>query len=822
MVSNLNFYFILFFSVVWLCVWQVMLEFVGAAIHHHLPLKRYFFAQPSSVSCNIVHQLVRYIEGYFVHTRAVNSWTFDRVFAAVTTLTAFAQGPCEEIQKFLIDETNLVFLCSNVCGSLRVTEPLQQSDDPHSPSPLSHLRTAAINLVRALIEGRDEERYVSRVTEALHVPALVNQMSECYWGWIGRRTNTPENTVTSFLLRSSATRATNLRRSHVGVHHAWHDTKVQELKIDRLLLQEGQAVFVLLAELSEYSQLAARQTKYAWRTCSPPAKSAWTFYNKRTRSVEVLHRGKLAKIFFGLPRICRFLSRETKLGFMNNSSGTVASDNLLALLNATPVFVMDMQHQYQLRNRRTLKKLFSGLEGIKIGVSVLAVTANIIVVSSGITPNGSMHGVSRGLFAVVAFVHAVGAGLVLSLRLVVRVPVVVRQRWNNLAIVFGSADYRRYHSTQMHIPRNTDHQRTFVRDARRNKGDKVKEWFALFVFTGFGRDILEIATRKVSNRLLEAVHKLPFRNRLVFYAVSGLFIITDPLTTYLTAYFILAVLTVFGWELLICLHLVDLILRSENLKNVVKAVVVPLKPLGLTFILGIILVFIFAVYAFVNFSSDFFNGQNTGVTCALDDRDNTIDCFPNTIGGTNKCKDLGTCFGTVLNHGWRSGGGIGDYLIEPNSLGSGRWWHRLVYDMVFFIVVINLLLQLVFGIVIDAFARMRDQRNEQVHAAMNECFICSINRTTFDNKNCSFTQHRKSHHNIWSYVYYIVYLQLSSSQLNGIEHACRQMVEQTSVAWFPIGRTLAFETNVAWHDDALEADDFEEKKMPTEEAAAET
>jgi hypothetical protein len=67
-------------------------------------------------------------------------------------------------------------------------------------------------------------------------------------------------------------------------------------------------------------------------------------------------------------------------------------------------------------------------------------------------------------------------------------------------------------------------------------------------------------------------------------------------------------------------------------------------------------------------------------------------------------------------------------------LDAAYYWFRFVYDLSFFIIIIVLLMNLVFGIIIDAFGDMRDQRRETEDDISNKCFICGINRLKFEMK----------------------------------------------------------------------------------------
>ena len=64
---------------------------------------------------------------------------------------------------------------------------------------------------------------------------------------------------------------------------------------------------------------------------------------------------------------------------------------------------------------------------------------------------------------------------------------------------------------------------------------------------------------------------------------------------------------------------------------------------------------------------------------------------------------------STLYHGLRSGGGIGDALEFANFDEKPKnYYYRVVFDLVFFLVITIILLNVVFGIIIDTFAQLRD------------------------------------------------------------------------------------------------------------------
>ncbi len=81
------------------------------------------------------------------------------------------------------------------------------------------------------------------------------------------------------------------------------------------------------------------------------------------------------------------------------------------------------------------------------------------------------------------------------------------------------------------------------------------------------------------------------------------------------------------------------------------------------------------------------------------------------------------CIVTTLNQGLRNGGGIGD-ILRPPSIQEPLFPARVIYDMIFFFVVIIIVLNLIFGVIIDTFADLRSEKQQKEEVIKNSCFIC--------------------------------------------------------------------------------------------------
>lgn len=99
------------------------------------------------------------------------------------------------------------------------------------------------------------------------------------------------------------------------------------------------------------------------------------------------------------------------------------------------------------------------------------------------------------------------------------------------------------------------------------------------------------------------------------------------------------------------------------------------------------------------------------------------------------------CFMYVVNVGLRAGGGVGEPLIQPDPYVSDDYYSRFFFDLTFFLVIIIIWMNIIFGIIIDTFAALRDEKTQKDSDAKNKCFICSLERTLFEKEGLSFDNH---------------------------------------------------------------------------------
>lgn len=104
-----------------------------------------------------------------------------------------------------------------------------------------------------------------------------------------------------------------------------------------------------------------------------------------------------------------------------------------------------------------------------------------------------------------------------------------------------------------------------------------------------------------------------------------------------------------------------------------------------------------------------------------------VNGYDSDIVGENNCISMFQCFVTMVDKGLRMGGGIGD-ITEPIHFNNMRehYFVKLAHDASFHIIVKVIMLNVLFGIIIDTFAKMRDDAQQNTDDRVKKCFICNL------------------------------------------------------------------------------------------------
>ena len=253
------------------------------------------------------------------------------------------------------------------------------------------------------------------------------------------------------------------------------------------------------------------------------------------------------------------------------------------------------------------------------------------------------------------------------------------------------------------------------------------------------------------------------------------------------------------------MHLMSIAVRNPVARNIFMAVIYPINQLKIAGVVAIFLLYIFSIFQFFFFHSEFENGE---------------------------CNTLRSCLAYTINWGTRSGGGIGETMPDPTlwesepSIGGldGKWvWNtawlvRSLFDFMFFLIIIIIIMNIVFGIIIDTFSDLRSQRDEKTKNMLTMCFICGIGRDKFDQEGqTDFKRHCEYEHNKWHYLFYLIHCQLLVEEfpddVNAYERFVLNCFYASDISWMPLGKAITMgsamipdeeELNVGHHVSAMQ------------------
>ena len=241
---------------------------------------------------------------------------------------------------------------------------------------------------------------------------------------------------------------------------------------------------------------------------------------------------------------------------------------------------------------------------------------------------------------------------------------------------------------------------------------------------------------------------------------------SDPMTVYYTMYLVTSILGYNVSYFFLSLLLLDILVKNSTARDVLMAVVYPRKQLAMTLVLSLFVVYIFSFIIFFNYRDQF----------SLDDPIRH-----------NSCTTLFSCYKVTLGNGLRMAGGIGEIFVHTLD-------ERFVLDVLFSLIVLIVLLNVMFGIIIDTFGELRTKKAERIEDTTGICFICGIDKQVFDRASDGvhgFGDHIKKDHHMWNYLFFIIYVwEQDKDDDDGLEQFVRNRIDANDIVWFPMNKSM--------------------------------
>jgi len=229
--------------------------------------------------------------------------------------------------------------------------------------------------------------------------------------------------------------------------------------------------------------------------------------------------------------------------------------------------------------------------------------------------------------------------------------------------------------------------------------------------------------------------------------------------------------------------LLDIVLRDADLQNVFKAVTAHGRSILVTAFFGIIVIYFFAIVGMVALNQD----AHPSLTILDGD---PVPGYDAPVLEYDYCNNLLVCLVTATSEGLR-GGDIGA-MMSKRLVSDPYFWVQMLYTFLYWTIMITILLNVIFGIIIDTFSELRTDTLRMMQDMQNSCFICRIDRFTLDTKGNGFERHIKRDHNMWNYLNMIVHVrEKDEMEHNGWEGYIHAMMQQKDLSFFPRNQAIS-------------------------------
>uniref|UniRef100_T1PIU0 RyR and IP3R-like associated n=1 Tax=Musca domestica TaxID=7370 RepID=T1PIU0_MUSDO len=723
-------------------VMQPILRFMQLLCENHNPdLQNLLRNQNNKTNYNLVSETLMFLDCICGSTTGglgllglyINENNVALINQTLETLTEYCQGPCHENQNCIAthESNGLDIITALILNNIN---PLGEN----RMDLVLELKNNASKFLLAIMESRGDGENAERILYNMNPKQLVDVACKAYH---------QEEMIDDHDGDEDGVAAE---------HDDDDDVSVSPREV-------GHNIYILCHQLAQHNKELASLLKVSEDPQSPnydaKMSQALMYYATHTAQIEIVrHDRTLEQIVFPIPEICEYLTTDTKMKIFQTAERDDQGSKVADFFDKAEEMFNEMKWQKKLRGQPFLFWVSSYMSLWSNILFNCVVVINIIVAFfypfDNTVPELSSH-ISLLFWAIMIF----------SLVIVVTLP-----RESGIRTLIGSIILR---SIFLLGPEST------------------------------------LCLLGVVTVTLKSVHIISIMGNKGTLEKHFLKIITDFQLLYHCIYIFFCFCGLIFHPFFYSLLLFDVVYREETLVNVIRSVTRNGRSIVLTAVLALILVYLFSIIGYMFFRDDFLlevdvdHVENAVEAATLsvnpDSTCSTPDSLENpkliTTGDgevkERSCDSLVMCIVTTLNQGLRNGGGIGDILRAPSSK-EGLFAARVIYDLLFFFIVIIIVLNLIFGVIIDTFADLRSEKQQKELILKNTCFICGLNRSAFDNKTVSFEEHIKSEHNMWHYLYFIVLVKVKDpTEFTGPESYVYAMVKAGILDWFPRLRAMS-------------------------------
>lgn len=506
-------------------------------------------------------------------------------------------------------------------------------------------------------------------------------------------------------------------------------------------------IFVFLRTINENSTHYERKIK----SLRGLAKFAFEFYMENTSHIEINFRNNITRSYFVKHPACLYLSEEVQQELMNTVSRDTPNQKVSDFVNASQSMFNRMEYvQLLITKYRVNPKYVVHFRKLSLFICALLNTYLFSFSKMEVSLNQDQDNnelTSGELVMILAWIYCFTNSVSLFFFAVENVYLTVINRWSKWIF---ELKYLKDISPvdQIWLTHMIDKDSFQL---------SQQDYIDLVVF----KRKYQGGSKPRFPRLIKLAYDLKF--------VGGEF----WLQLFFTICFLMGIVTGDKW--FFCFPLLDIMSMSSTLMALLQAVTLNGDQIVLAVGLVVIIIFLYSLYAYYYVLDTFWNSSFG-------------------TAGENQCTSVRHCFFTIFSLGPRSSGSIGDMLLRmsyaPDNL--AKWYNRYIFDLTIFVIVNVLGMNIIFGIIIQTFAAIREQLNFRTQDKENVCFACSLEKNEIEKTVRGFEFHINVDHNIWNYLYFIYYLKKKPVDDHTGPHSdVRQKISKDDIFWFPFGKCIA-------------------------------
>eukprot|EP00043_Microstomoeca_roanoka_P019214 m.213666 g.213666 ORF g.213666 m.213666 type:complete len:2617 (+) comp16958_c0_seq4:400-8250(+) len=232
---------------------------------------------------------------------------------------------------------------------------------------------------------------------------------------------------------------------------------------------------------------------------------------------------------------------------------------------------------------------------------------------------------------------------------------------------------------------------------------------------------------------------------------------------------VFSILGIFYHGYFYCFHLLHVVVGNDILLRVIQSVTK--NGISLLWVAALMVIIIY-IYSLISFA---FLRKN----------------FDESEGAY--CQTAFQCFITSLRLGLMAGGGLGEALPAA-TFGFAEPGLRTLFDLSFFILITTIGLNVVFGIIVDSFSELRDEKYQTQEIMESECFICGLKAFDFERNGNGYEAHVRHEHRMWDYVAFFLHLEgKEKTDYTSHEQYVYEQYDKLEYAFFPVNHALSLE-----------------------------